>query len=412
MVSARKGSHSRLKIRLWSFADEQRLKPLEEKEGLMRLMKHTMIALVLCALPGAALGQSVSCNDCGHIVPYYRGSGGFVGMRAEGAEEVTFVASCGNVTTSGAADVSDDGMASMLFNEMNGLACDMDDGGMEVAGLTDGGWYWITDELNSAVGSLVAKDVLGNAKTLPADPGSADIAMMEGRGAVFLKQVSTGRVGLLSTIVAAPPAEPVTMCGAYEAADGSVRQTTSNCMLGDGSTWIRLRGPERRGAPRAEITDGTVERNFSGEITVLADMWTTGGTVLESGAPEAVFGGVGFGYVDLGQSLQRLFSVDLVDGAPNQDAAGAGVSAVSAVGGVVIITITDGVVEGYCGGDNNYSATIEILMNADYPEGLLPAPREIAPGIHGSTQLTINCPSAAADASRVPVPDDPFPTDR
>ena len=373
---------------------------------MMRLMKHTMIALVLCAIPATAFGQSVVCEDCGHIVPYYRGNGGFVGMMAEGAEAVTFAASCGDVTTTGAADVSEDGLASMLFNEMNGLACGMDGGSMEVAGLTDGGWYWITDELNSAVGSLVARDVLGNAKTLPADSGSADIEMMEGRGAVFLKQVSTGRVGLLSTILAAPPAEPVAMCGAYEAADGSILQTTSNCMLGDGSTWIRLLGPPRRGGQRPEITNGTVERDFSGDITVLADMQTTGGMVTESSIAVPV------GYPGLGILPLRIGSVslELAGGAPNQDAAGAGVSHTETLRSATI-TITDGVTEGYCGGDNNYSATIDITAASNQP-GVLPAPREIAPGVHASTQLTINCPSAAAGVSGEVVPDNPFPTDK
>ena len=371
----------------------------------MKLMKHITIALVLWAIPAIAFGQSVSCEDCGHIVPYYKGNGGFVAMMAEGAEEVTFVASCGNVMTSGTADMSNDGVASMLFNEMNGLACGTDDGSMEIAGLADGGWYWITDDVNSAVGSLLARDVLGNVMTLPADPGSADIEMMEGRGAVFLKQVSTGRVGLLSTIMAAPPADPVAMCGAYEAADGSVQQTTSNCMLGDGSTWIELLGPERRGAPRAEITDGTVERDFSGDITVLAYLRTTGGVVSEDGTA------AGLGYVDLGDPLGLMaFYVELAGGAPNQDVAGAGVS-YSTGPRHGILTITDGGTEGYCGGDNNYSATIDITATTDQT-GVLPAPREIAPGVHASTRLTIDCPSAAAAVSREFVPDDPFRTDR
>ena len=379
-------------------------KPLNGEE---RNVKPITIALVLCAIPATAFAQSVFCDDCGHIVPYYKGNGGLVGMMADGADEVTFVASCYNVTTTGTAGVSDDGMASMLFNEMNGLACaDMDGGSMEIAGLEDGAWYWITDDVNSAVGSLVNKAVLGNDMTMPADTGSDDIVMTPGEGAYFLKQVSTGRVGILSTIMAAPPADPVAMCGSYKAADGSVPQTTTNCMLGDGSTWIELLGPERRGAPRAEITDGTVERDFSGDITVEARLWTSGGTV------STFADDVGYGYAGLGDPIElAAFTVELTGGAPNEDAADAGLSSSIEDFKVGSITISDGTSEGYCTAEASYSVTVDITARAN-PLDLLPAPREIAPGVDASTQLTINCPSAEANVGRELVPDSPFPSDK
>ena len=387
--------------------NERRLKAAQGENKLMKLMKHIMIALVLCAIPAVAFGQDVVCDDCDHIVPYYKGNGGFVGMMTADAEKVTFVASCDNVTTTGTADVNADGLASMLFNDMNGLACDTDTGSMQVAGLEDGAWYWITDDMNSAVGSLVNKAVLDNDMTMPADPGSDDIVMTPGQGAYFLKQVSTGRVGILSTIMAEPPTPPATMCTAYEAADGSIRQTTTNCMLGDGSAWIRIQGPERRGGDRAVIPNGgTVERDFSGDVDVLVDLWTMGGIVSETGTA------AGLGYADLGDALSvSAFSVALAGGAPNQDATGAGVS-VATTDDVGTITITDGATS-YCTADESHSATITIVATSDQT-GLLPAVRALnaAATVHGVAELTINCPSAAANAGQELVPDNPFPTDK
>ena len=388
--------------------NERRLKAAQGENKLMKLMKHIMIALVLCAIPAVAFGQNVVCDDCDHVVPYYKGNGGFVGMMTAGAEKVTFVAECDNVTTTGTADVNADGLASMLFNDMNGLACDdMDGGSMQVAGLEDGAWYWITDDMNSAVGSLVNKAVLDNDMTMPADPGSDDIVMTPGQGAYFLKQLSTGRVGILSTIMAEPPTPPATMCGAYRAPNLSVQQTTTNCMLGDGSAWIRLQGPNRRGA-RADITaGGTVERNISGAVDVLVDLWTMGGTVSETGTA------AGVGYERLGASLSvSAFSVALAGGAPNQDAGGAGVT-VGTTDDVGTITITDGGTEGYCTTTESHSVTITITAASDQT-GLLPAVRALnAEGtVHGMADLVINCPSAAANAGQELVPDNPFPTDK
>ena len=375
--------------------NERRLKAAQGENKLMKLMKHIMIALVLCAIPAVAFGQDVVCDDCDHIVPYYKGSGGFVGMMTAGAEEVTFVASCDNVTTTGTANVNADGMASMLFNDMNGLACDTDDGSMQVAGLEDGAWYWITDAMNSAVGSLVNKAVLGNDMTMPADTGSDDIVMTPGEGAYFLKQLSTGRVGILSTIMAEPPTPPATMCGPV--GDGTT-QLTTNCMLGDGSTWIRLGGPASGNRTDVSITDGTVERNYSGDIDVLATLWASAGTVSESGT--AV--GTGYGTTQLGVTS---FDVVLTGGAPNQDLAGAGVS-VATASNVGTITITDGTTEEYCGA-NNHSATLTIT-SVNNQTGLLPAVSD------SSTTLTVNCPPplAGANAGQELVPDNPFPTDK
>ena len=139
----------------------------------MKLMKHIMIALVLCAIPAMAFGQigsadpasvDVVCPDdeC-HTAPVFKGQGGFVGAAAMEDDEdtmdvdesvVTVVVSCGAVTTSMDANQDDEGIVRQLFTEDNGLAC-ADGGSIDISGLADGGWYWIQDEANSAVSSLM-----------------------------------------------------------------------------------------------------------------------------------------------------------------------------------------------------------------------------------------------------------------
>ncbi|MYD87507.1 MAG: hypothetical protein F4018_04380 [Acidobacteria bacterium] len=236
-------------------------------------MKHILVAVAFGALPAAAFAQSVVCQVCDHVAPYFRGEGGFIATVAEGVDEVVFVASCGNVTTTGEI-ATGGGTVAQLFTYRNGLACDGDDGSLEIAGLDDGGWYWITDETNSAVGSLIRRDVLDNKPTEIASAG-AGVSMTMGKGAVYLKETATGRVGILPNILPEPPAPDAVVCGprtnsswpyAYD------RQMASNCTLGGGRTKIRLTGPGSFGST-ATITNGMVYRPEAGTITVSADLW-------------------------------------------------------------------------------------------------------------------------------------------
>ena len=230
-------------------------------------------ALVLCAMPATGFAQQVDCRDCNHVAPWFRGEGGFIGTVAGEAEAVTFVASCGNVSITGKVE-AEGGTVAQLFNHRNGLACDRDDGSLEIADLEDGGWYWITDASNSAVGNLVSRDILNN-KAVELTSAGPGVTMSVGRGAVFVKETSTGRVGILPNILPNAPAEPAAICGprtntawpfAYD------RQSASGCMLGGGRAKIRLVGPGSFGA-RAMITNGMVYRPTAGTITVTADLW-------------------------------------------------------------------------------------------------------------------------------------------
>ena len=253
-----------------------------------------MFMLLLGASASVSLGQAGICDECDHIAPYFKGGGGFIGTVADGVEEVTFVTSCGSVSITGEADIND-GTASQLFNGMNGFACDEDGGSLEIAGLEDGGWYWITDAMNSAVGPLVNKDVLENDMTMPVDPGSDDIVLTAGNGATFIRQLSTGRVGILPNILPEPPAPDAAVCGPrYSAAtEAYTDEARNNCILGDGGMKIRLMGPGAHGT-RVVITDGTVTRYAVGDVVVTADLWVNEtGSISTADPPTPALGWAG-----------------------------------------------------------------------------------------------------------------------
>ena len=210
----------------------------------MKLMKHITIALVLSVIPAMAFGQvgaidaamvDVMCPapEC-HTATYFQGSGGFVGMATEDDEatekvdesEVAFIVSCGNVTTRMVAEKDDMGVVRQVFSEENGLACAAG-GEINIHRLMDGGWYWINDEQNSAVASLIPKTVLKNAQVKPFDPGGLTLSTQKDGAATFVKHEASGRVGILQHI---QPVPPVSGCKGAAAA-------ASSCVLGAASDW-------------------------------------------------------------------------------------------------------------------------------------------------------------------------------
>lgn len=230
-------------------------------------MRDVALAFLLSATPVAAFAQAVTCPECRHVAPWFKGEGGFIGTVAPGATKVTFVTWCGNVSVSGEARIVGR-TASLLFTYENGAACDRE-GDLEIAGLEDGGWYWITDARNSAVGNLISKDVVDN-RTVSLTDAGAGVEMSVGKGAVFLKETSTGRVGILPNILPQPPAGSAVVCGPQKSPDSPHwydRQAASSCMLGDGGTKIRLSGPY------GPLTTSLITRPDSGSFTVHADLW-------------------------------------------------------------------------------------------------------------------------------------------
>ena len=400
-------------------------------------MKYLPAALALCAFafaPGA-FAQEVSCHSCDHVAPYFRGEGGFIGTAAEGVDEVVFVASCGSVTTTGQVEVEGDTVA-QLFSHENGLACGRDDGGLEISGLEDGGWYWLTDDRNSAVGSLVGKDVLDN-PTVEITSAGPGVAMTMGRGAVYLKETATGRVGILPNILPRPPTPAVEVCGPRRASSSPYaydRQKNSECVVGTGRTKIRLTGPGAYGG-RAEIANGTVTRPRTGSVTVTADLWVDESgsftTVASTSDTYAVSVRKGWpGTTSAGQSdhganwLDARFFASLSSGdAQAGDLDGAGVTLPedgigSTPAGQATLTIAPSA--DYCPAQGTrHTATVRIRAEPGADNSMHP-PVVVGRDAHGLTaadlagtaaitQLRIVCAPASNRQSGEQPPDDPAP---
>jgi hypothetical protein len=246
-------------------------------------MRHVTLALAFSAIPAATLGQAVSCPDCRHVASYFRGEGGFIGTVADGADEVVFVASCGSVSTTGEARVAGR-TAAQLFNDGNGLACDREGGSLEIAGLKDGGWYWITDENNSAVGNLVSKEILAN-ESVELTSAGAGVTMMAGSGAVFVKETATGRVGILPNILPEPRVDVTRKCGFADRGRNASTATlkrfvrvTNECEMGDGGTILLATTTNSfTGATTRVMEKGSVVRpSGTGQVVVSADLWGNG----------------------------------------------------------------------------------------------------------------------------------------
>ncbi len=181
----------------------------------MKLIKHLSIALALGAIPAAAVGQvTTTCTGCTHSLSHYMGGGGFIATATKGAKKVTWLATCGGVTRTGELTPNADGIVSALFSEENGLACVAEKASFELGPIMDGGWFWITDAKNSAVGLLVDKEVYKARKDDAIKIASAGdgVKMTAGMGAVYLKETATGRVGILPNILP-KPVTPLRKCG-------------------------------------------------------------------------------------------------------------------------------------------------------------------------------------------------------
>ncbi len=380
-------------------------------------MKPALAALlVLCAMSATGVAQEVSCRDCDHVASYFKGEGGFIGTVAADAEAVTFLVACGNVTVTGEAKV-EGGTAAELFNHRNGLACDRDGGSLEIAGLEDGGWYWITDEANSAVGSLLRQAVLGYEPVEITNPGDG-VEMTMGRGAVYLRETATGRVGILPNILPQPLAPPADLCGPRITPNTNppayTSQQTLNCMLGDGGSQVRLQAPGHHGRT---TTTTTVTRNIEGgaAINVTADLWLN-----ESGsystADLSATNGVGAannkGWIGKGSDnwLTDVGWIATLHGAtPGADLAGTGVAIDDTDNdGQAEITVSPSAT--YCptgAGARRATAVINILA---FPDGTASATSggsadDIHPGLstsraldgaHAATQLAVVCPPRSA----------------
>ena len=400
----------------------------------MKLMKHITIALVLCAIPAMAFGQDVSCDDCTHVVSVYMGEGGLIAT-ADGAEMVTYVATCEGVTRSGELTANADGVVSTLLTMDNGLACsgDDEDNEFQLGPVMDGGWYWITDDSNSAVGNLVSTDVLENETTDITSAGDG-VTMTAGMGAVYLKETSSGRVGILPNILPEMAMEPTpaTKCGFKGAATAASPASPVNtkCMLGDGGTTLLMTSTNAITGATVRIMDkGSVTRpGGTGSVTIMADLWGNGsGHYVTTHAADTANGiSAMLGQQAVAMSPARAatrytgvtYGLSVSSGGPGTGAAitsGTPVAGVDFTDATNLATITVANDTAYCSKDNNHAATVTITatMTTDTDANqVIPAiARHATSGAVGSASFTVNCPAASANMGQELVPENPFPTE-
>ena len=378
------------------------------------MKNYLMFALLLGAATTMAFGQvgvsdaakiSVACPDdeC-HVTQVFMGQGGFVGMAADGFDEVNFVVTCGSISASGKAMPNAAGVVSQLLSDDNGLSCHVEGGGsVEVHGVMDGAWYYITDEMNTAVANLLPKDAMDNDATPAANPGSADIKVMPGDTASYVKQLSTGRVGIVSHILPEPPPAPATLCGG-----GKAPQVAASCMLGDGGTMIGMRGLTQAGQTGGVIDDvgASIRRNTSatagGDYTLTLSLWGNGSGHVSVASPAVPL--LGHATAATNPSFDATWTVRLTNATPGtgQDLVDAGVGI---SGDVLTIQHADTTGETYC---EQTSSTVAVLEITGTPgtNAVLPAPKE------AKRTLEIGCPGSAANQGQELVPDNPFPTDK
>ena len=269
--------------------------PAKENE----LKNYLMFALLICATASMAFGQfgvvvdpakvDVACPDeeC-HVAPVFMGEGGFVGELADGFDMANFVVTCGNTTASGSAAGDGGGVVRQLFSMANGLACHSEGGSIQIHGLADGGWYWINDDMNSAVSPLIAKDALMGDEVMPTDPGG--VTLMAGDYGTYVK--SGSRVGILPHFVPTAPVEippevepeaPTVCMPALLPNRSAYYANDKDCMLGDGGTTIVMTAMTADGRS-SEVT--SVHRNPGGDpIEIHLDLWGNGSGHISSDSP-------------------------------------------------------------------------------------------------------------------------------
>ncbi len=251
-------------------------------------MKAVAIAIMLALVPAFAFAQAGVTAECPegecHVVPFFKGSGGFVGeldtdimVDGEALTSVGLIVTCGNINITASVDPADDGTVAHLFTEDNGLACHQDDGEIHIHGLVDGGWYWIHDETNSAVSNLLPDRVLTNVQTAPFDASGGDIEMTSRDYATLVKDTTSGRVGILPHILPEPPpaaATPTPKC------EGGRRK---GCLLtGDYTVNIEISAPPIIAGTK--IAGFTIRRSTLAGLTITANVEGTGMVKVDSTA--------------------------------------------------------------------------------------------------------------------------------
>ncbi len=402
----------------------------------MKLMKHIPTALALCAIPAMAVGQvTTTCTGCTHALSHYMGSGGFVATATEGTKMMTWVSQCGGLVQTGELTPNADGMVSALFSEQNGLACMAEKSSFEVGPVMDGGWFWITDEMNSAVGLLVNKEVYKALKddAIKITSDGDGVKMTAGMGAVHLKETATGRVGILPNILPKKPAAALRPCG-FTGSGTSAKKLNTSCQLGDGSAIGIAFGTNAVTGTTTRIPDGGSITRPAGdgtvEFTVTGWMKPGGHFLTDSG--DARRGHSQFAGTDASEEV-RLMRLNVEASVGSTGPFGTELTLNTAKYGVTVTSDSHGAKvqvakdENFCSKTNNVSLplTVELAVTAsstrDQVTPRIKAIRSIPPGQStdgGDVTITRNrfmivCPagsgSASAHQGRELTPDDPFP---
>ena len=270
--------------------------------------------------------------------------------------------------------------------------------------------------------------------------------MTAGKGAVFLKEAASGRVGILPNILPEPPMDALRTCGANDngnagtAAAIAVANATgarftrrmNDCALGDGGSIALATTTNTQTAATTRVMDkATLVRpadGATGTIVVTVDLWGNHSGFFTSAADQhALLGNPGVALTAF-RSLTRL-SAGVTWGArmgsgPNaaalaDDTEAAGITISNSTTNVLTVTIgEDG---DYCSDDNNHPVGVVITSTVtdDGAAALTPplvlkkAQATDTSGTAASTSFTIVCPSGSGSAKmgQELVPENPFPTE-
>ena len=399
----------------------------------MKNLNTLMVALVLCAIPAVAVGQNVSCEDCSHEVSVYMGEGGLIAT-ADGAEMVTYVATCEGVTRTGELMADDDGMVRTLLTTDNGLGCHGDDEGnrFQLGPIMDGGWFWITDDMNSAVGNLVSQDVLDNETTMITSAGPT-VTMTMGNGAVYLKETSTGRVGILPNIlpVEEMEEEEANPCGFTGAGTSKspYKRKDSGCSMGDGKTITLANYANSITGATTRVMDGDSVTRPGGtsDLKIMIDLWGNGTghfiTAADATGDDIVRGQPDVAGEKRGARYTGVTYAGTVGSGPSGAALPTSGTTAEAPAGIVLdngatttnlAIVSIGKKASYCDANNNHTATVKINANIGATEAALVTPsvvRHPTSGLAGSISFNVVCPARSANEGVELVPENPFPVE-
>ena len=405
------------------------------------MKNYLMVALILCAIPAVAVGQTVSCDDCSHVASVYMGEGGFVATADGDADMVTWVATCNGVTRSGELEPGDDGKVAALW--AGNLACHGDEKSeFQIGPIMDGGWFWVTGDTSSAVGGFVAKDVLDNDTVEPTSAGDG-VTMTAGKGAVFMEEASTGRIGILPNILPMPEMDPVepTVCGVKGAATATSPFTVRNsdCQMGDGKAMILATTYDGfTNATTRVMEGGTITRPAGDgtQQTITIDLWGngTGHFIADATTPgtNGLLLARGIGAVGMSsaaaRAATRYVGVTYLVSAGGGAGGGAEITSGTPVEGVDhaapatngdnAVNVTVAANAANCSKTNNYSTPVTVAaVVADgatghqqvVPSIVRTAATATPANVAATLSFTVVCPAASANMGQELVPENPFP---